>query len=118
MYFETPHDNPRQKKYWRIKKITNLCRLKRLAAILLTGILFFNWYGYQLLSLYWQQQAESRLEARLDGNEYQQSDLFSIKIPLHTLSYNNGSDGFERVRGHLDIGGVRYNYVKRRIFND
>jgi hypothetical protein len=92
--------------------------LKKLAAILLTGILFFNWYGYQLLTLYWQQQAESRLEARLDGNQYQQSDLFSIKIPLRTVSYNNGSDGFERVSGHLDIGGVRYNYVKRRIFND
>jgi hypothetical protein len=92
--------------------------LKRLAAILLLGILFFDWYGYQLLSLYWQHQAENKLVARLDGRDYQESDLVSIKIPLTTLSYYNSSPGFERVDGAIDIGGVRYNYVKRRIFKD
>jgi hypothetical protein len=68
--------------------------------------------------MYWQQQADNRLVARLDGKDYQESDLLSIKIPLTTLSYYNSSNGFERVDGAIDIGGLRYNYVKRRIFKD
>jgi hypothetical protein len=92
--------------------------VKRLAAILLSGILFFNWYGYQLLSLYWQHQADSKLVARLDGSDYRESELVRIKIPLTTLSYYNSATGFERVNGAIDIGGVKYNYVKRRIFKD
>jgi len=82
------------------------------------GILFFNWYGYQLLSAYWQQQADNRLEARLDRNDYDASTLVSIKIPITDLSYYNSTSGYERVYGQIDVGGVRYNYVKRRIFKD
>ncbi|GGB08945.1 hypothetical protein GCM10011511_35590 [Puia dinghuensis] len=84
------------------------------------GILFFNWYGYQLLTQYWQQQADSRLEARLDRNEYNESQLFSVKIPITSLSYydDGSSNSFQRVDGQIDIGGVRYQYVKRRIIKD
>jgi len=94
--------------------------LKRLAAILLVGILFFNWYGYQLLTQYWQERADSRLQARLDRNEYDESQLLSVKVPIATSqSYNNtGSGNFERVDGHIDIRGVRYQYVKRRYVQD
>jgi hypothetical protein len=92
--------------------------VKRLASILLIGILFFNWYGYQLLSTYWQQRAEHRLEARLDRHDYDDAQLTCIKIPLTTLSYYNGSSVFERVDGQVDLNGVHYNYVKRRIFRD
>lgn len=92
--------------------------MKRLAAILLVGILFFNWYGYQLLTRYWEQRSDSRLQARLDRNEYDESQLLSIKIPITRLGYFNSSSEFQRVDGQIDIGGVRYQYVKRRIFGD
>jgi hypothetical protein len=82
------------------------------------GILFFNWYGYQLLSAYWQQQADNKLEARLDRNEYDESQLVSIKIPITDLSYYNSSTRFERVDGRIEFGGIQYKYVKRRIFKD
>ena len=87
------------------------------------GILFFNWYGYQLLTNYWQQRADARLEARLDKNEYDESQLLSVKIPTPTtlaysLSNYDGAAGFQRVNGQIDIGGVRYQYVKRRIYKD
>lgn len=82
------------------------------------GILFFNWYGYQLLSNYWQDRAESRLEASLDKNNYDESTLISFKIPLTSLAYYNSSTGFERVSGRIEISGVSYQYVKRRIFKD
>ena len=83
------------------------------------GILFFNWYGYQLLTQYWQQQADRRLEARLDRNEYNESQLFSVKVPITALSYYDGSsNNFQRVDGQIEISGVRYQYVKRRVIKD
>ena len=82
------------------------------------GVLFFNWYGYQLLSDYWQNCAERRLEASLDQNNYDGSALISFKVPVTSLAYYTNSSGYERVNGQIDINGVRYQYVKRRIFGD
>jgi len=82
------------------------------------GILFFNWYGYQLLSMYWQNNADRRLEASLDRNNYDESQLISVRIPLTTLSYYNSSTTFERIDGQVEIAGIQYKYVKRRIFKD
>jgi hypothetical protein len=107
-----------QKNSPQIKKFPILYLLKRFAAILLMGILFFNWYGYQLLSNYWQDRAERGLEASLDQNNYDESTLISFKVPLTSLAYYNSSAGFERVNGRIEIAGVRYQYVKRRIFRD
>jgi hypothetical protein len=92
--------------------------LKRLAAILLMSVLFFNWYGYQLLSNYWQDRADRKLEARLDQDNFDESQLVSVKIPLTSLSYYNSSTRFERVDGQIEIAGVHYKYVKRRILQD
>ena len=92
--------------------------MKQTAAILLIGVLFFNWYGYQVLTTYWQQRAESKLVARLDRNDYDDAQLVSIKVPITTLTYYNSSTTFERVDGQIDLNGVHYNYVKRRIFKD
>ena len=72
------------------------------------GILFFNWYGYQLLSAYWEQRSNSKLEARLDHNEYDESQLVSIKIPGTNLSYYNSSTTVGRVDGAVDVDGVQY----------
>jgi hypothetical protein len=92
--------------------------MKRFVAILLMGVLFFNWYGYQLLSNYWQDRAERRLEANFDQDNYDASALISFKIPITSLAYYNNSSGYERMDGQIEIGGVRYQYVKRRIYGD
>lgn len=101
-----------------MKKFINLGPLKRLAAILLLGILCFNWCGYRLLTSYLSDRADRDLEARLDDNNYDESQLISIKVPSTHLTYYNSSDKFERVDGRIEIGGVQYKYVKRRLFND
>jgi hypothetical protein len=101
-----------------LKKFLNLGALKRLAAILLLGILCFNWCGYRLLTSYLSDCADRDLEARLDDNNYDESQLISIKVPSTHLTYYNSSDKFERVDGRIEIGGVQYKYVKRRLFND
>jgi hypothetical protein len=92
--------------------------LKRLATILLMGILFFNWYGYQLVNNYWQDRADRKLEASFDKDNFDESQLVSLKIPLTSLSYHNSSNAFERVDGQIEIAGIHYKYVKRRIFQD
>jgi hypothetical protein len=98
-------------------KFINLAFLNRLAAILLLGILGFNWCGYQLLSAYLENRSDRQLEARLDDNRYDDSQLLSIKVPSH-LSYSSPSLKFERVDGQVEVGGVLYKYVKRRLYND
>ena len=40
-----------------------LTALKQIASILLLGLLFFNWYGYRIVSDYLQQKADTKLEA-------------------------------------------------------
>ena len=92
--------------------------MKRLAVILLMGILLFNWYGYQLVSNYIQDRADRRLEASLDKKDYDETQLLSFKVPVTSLSYYNSSASFERVDGQIDIGGIQYKYVERRIYRD
>ena len=82
------------------------------------GLLFFNWYGYRILTSWLEARADHQLEARLDINSYDESQLISFKVPSTHLAYYNTSNQFERVDGQIEIGGVRYKYVKRRLFND
>jgi hypothetical protein len=84
----------------------------------LLGILLFNWFGYGLLVSYLQDQTRQALEVRLDGNDYDESQLISIRMPVTQLSYYYSSGTFERVDGSVEIDGVKYTYVKRRLFND
>jgi len=92
--------------------------MKRVAAILLLGILTFNWYGYKLLSSYLESRADHQLEASLDEDRYDEAQLISIKVPASRLSYYNSTTQFERVDGEIEVEGVQYKYVKRRLFND
>jgi hypothetical protein len=65
-----------------------------------------------------EQYADKTLIANLDRNNYSDSELISIKIPVVDLPYYTNSKEFERVDGKIEIDGVVYNYVKRRLYND
>jgi hypothetical protein len=65
-----------------------------------------------------EQRVDDTMIASLNENNYSQSDLISIKVPAVHLSYYVNSKEFERVDGKVEINGVQYNYVKRRLFND
>ena len=91
--------------------------LRKIAAILLLLILVFNWAGYRLLSDFLQHRANIKLEARLDRNDFEEEELIEIKIPLH-LPYQLNWKSFERFDGEIDVDGIHYKYVKRKIFND
>ena len=92
--------------------------MRRTASILLLGILLFNWFGYQLLTSYVQNKADVQFKDRLDNNNFEESQLISIKVPAENLGYYINSKQFERVDGSIEISGIQYNYVKRRLYND
>jgi hypothetical protein len=92
--------------------------LKKTAAILLLGILLFNWCGYRIVAAYFENRADLRLEAQLDDNNYDALQLISIKVPLTHLPYWSNSVQFLRVDGEIEIEGIQYKYCKSRLFND
>lgn len=100
--------------YYFIKLAT---ALRKFAAILLLIILLFNWVGYRLFSDILQHRADLKLEARLDKNDYDENELIQIKIPLN-LPYQLNWQSFERFDGEIDVDGIHYKYVKRKIYND
>jgi hypothetical protein len=63
-------------------------------------------------------KSDLRLEAQIDNNNYDESELISVKVPAEHLSYYKSSEQFERVSGQIEIKGLQYNYVKRRLYND
>jgi len=62
-------------------------------------------------------KADMQLEANLDEHNYKESELISIKVAAN-LPYYTNSETFERVNGEININGVAYKYVKRRMYND
>jgi hypothetical protein len=65
-----------------------------------------------------EEKSNRDLETALDHNDYDPSQLISVKIPISYLPYYNNSSSFERIDGQIEIEGTEYKYVKRRIFND
>ncbi|MFT3937072.1 MAG: hypothetical protein QM726_25825 [Chitinophagaceae bacterium] len=88
--------------------------LKKIASILLLGILLFNWCGYRWVINIMQQNADNKLEARLDKHDYEESQLLEIKVPLN-MPYQTDWADFERVNGEIEVNGIHYKYVKRKI---
>ncbi len=54
---------------------------------------------------------------QLDKNNYNDKDLVEVKMPLNSPYITNTKD-YERYDGSIDMNGVHYNYVKRKIYDD
>jgi len=68
------------------------------------------WFYYEV------QSSDQKIEALLDKNDYEETDLITIRIPL-SLPYQNDSKDFERISGEVNFNGKVYKYVKRKIEN-
>jgi len=84
---------------------------------LLLAVHLFNLAGYTLLFDYYMQQSDKQLTQQLDNNQYNDSELIEVKIALHT-PYLTSWSAYERVDGEVEVNGVVYSYVKRKIHND
>ncbi|QMU28045.1 hypothetical protein [Adhaeribacter radiodurans] len=91
--------------------------MRRLFAIGLLAIHLFNIAGYSLLFQYFIYQTDTNLVARLDLNQYRESELIQFKIPI-SVPYITDRPDYERVDGQVEIKGVLYTYVKRKIEKD
>ena len=80
-------------------------------------ILLFNLVGYRFIVDYMQKQSDEKLEVRLDKNEYNESQLIEIKIPVN-LPYQTSWSEYERYDGEVGMGGITYKYVKRKLCDD
>jgi hypothetical protein len=90
--------------------------LKKIAAILLIALLFFNWYGYRIVMGIMAKDADQQLELQLDNNEYDESQLIEVRVALN-IPYQNDQAEFERHYGEMEVEGKYYTYVKRKIEN-
>jgi hypothetical protein len=91
--------------------------VKKIAATLLITLLLFNWFGYNLVVNYLQQKSDTHLEALLDENQYDDSQLIELKIPTH-IPYQTSWASYERYDGEVEVNGILYKYVKRKVSND
>lgn len=90
--------------------------LKKLAAILLLAILLFNAVGYRFVFNYFEQQTVVHLEQKIDVSNYSNEQLKEITIPLNMPYYIDKE--MELTSGELEINGLHYQYVKRKIENN
>ena len=88
--------------------------MRKIAAILLICLLLFNWYGYRFVINYLQQKAYNQLEARLDVNDYDESQLMEIRVELN-IPYQYSWSNFERHSGEVELDGKTYAYVERKV---
>jgi len=88
--------------------------LKKIAAILLIAILFFNWYGYRIVTTILTKDADKQLEVLLDNEQYDESQLIEVRVALN-VPYQNDQAEFERHYGEMEVDGKYYTYVKRKI---
>lgn len=62
-------------------------------------------------------QANQQLETVLDNNDYDESQLIELKVPVH-LPYQTNWTSYQRYSGEIEMNGVTYKYVKRKLAND
>jgi hypothetical protein len=80
-------------------------------------VLAFNLCGYRFVLSFLQQKADTRLESRIDNNEYDEAQLVEMRVKLD-LPYQSRFTSFERHYGEITIDGKEYTYVKRKIEGD
>lgn len=80
-------------------------------------ILAFNLCGYRFAISLLQSKADARLEARIDNNDYDESQLIEMRVQLN-MAYQTRYTEFERHYGEINIDGKAYTYVKRKIEGD
>ena len=62
-------------------------------------------------------KADIALETRIDQSDYDESTLIEIRVPLNAPYLSDNTTAFERYDGELELDGIHYKYVKRKVVN-
>jgi hypothetical protein len=76
----------------------------------------FNIVGYRAWFYFAEKQSDTKMEAMLNNNRYDENDLVELRIPLN-MPYQQEIARFERVNGEVSFNGRIYKYVKRKVSN-
>jgi len=90
--------------------------MRKLVAIFMLAVFTFNIAGYQLVFNYLSHTNDRSLELALDAANYRDEELVIIKQPTN-LPYYSNSNEFQRIDGEVMIDGIKYKYVKCRVYN-
>lgn len=91
--------------------------MKKITAFFLLLLFSFNWFAYRIVFDYAQHKNNLDLENLFDHELYDESQLVELKIAMN-LPYQTSRPIYERVDGEVDVDGVLYKYVKRKVVND
>ncbi|WP_336517261.1 hypothetical protein [Pollutibacter soli] len=91
--------------------------MKKIFAITLLIIHVVGLGGYRIFFHYFEKNASVQIVERLDGGGFSEKELVEIKIP-YPLPYASNRADYERFDGEVEMNGVHYNYVKRKMVND
>jgi hypothetical protein len=80
-------------------------------------VFLFNIVGYKAIFLYLEQEADLRLEAKIETLSELDSRLITVKIPIN-LPYQTDWREFESTDGEMTFKGKTYKYVKRKVLRD
>ncbi len=93
--------------------LDHLFRVKKIAAILLLGLMLFNLIGYRWIFTAIENNVTAKLELKISSGNYSEDQLVEIQIPLNMPYYSD--KGYENVYGETDWNGNHYRYVKRKV---
>ena len=91
--------------------------MKQITAIFFLVLFAFNWFGYRLYYDYLQHKTDVNLEALIDNNSIDDSQLTELKIPVN-LPYQTNWTSYQPYDGEIVLNGTIYKYVKRKLCND
>ena len=73
--------------------------------------------GYLPLYNYLINKADEQQISVVERQGYADSELIVVKTALHLPYFTSNSD-YVRVDGRIELNGIHYNYVKRKVSND
>jgi hypothetical protein len=91
--------------------------LVKISAILIFVIHLYSSVCYSFVFNYLIHLSDKQTAAQLDKNLYNDAALIEITVPLN-MPYMSNQNNYERCDGSIELKGVQYNYVKRKISND
>ena len=100
-----------RKTYLRHAKI----KMKKFITIILLFIFLFNVTGYYFVQQFLLEKSNEKISIAIDKKQYNKSQLIELRVPLNMPYYQNTS--FQREDGQINIKGITYNYVERKIEN-
>ena len=66
---------------------------------------------------YLQHTSDKKLEIAINSDSYDDSQLIELKVPIN-LPYETTWSDYQRYDGEIEVKGILYKYVKRKVAND